>query len=81
MATLAINLWKLSKKNKTADFANEVNQNCACFNQFFSLQLVFFWQEKIMAYIKDFCENEDDEIYHKFIQKITGRPLGSAQKQ
>lgn len=35
----------------------------------------------MLAYIKDFCENEDDEIYHKFIQKITGKPIASVQTQ
>lgn len=34
-----------------------------------------------MAYIRDFCENEDDEIYHKFLQKITGKSLESVRKQ
>ncbi|XP_026817702.1 UPF0505 protein C16orf62 homolog isoform X1 [Rhopalosiphum maidis] len=63
MATLAVNLWKLSKKNKTImDSKIEVN-------------------EKMITYIIEFCENEDDEIYHKFINKITGKPIGSSIKK
>jgi len=34
-----------------------------------------------MSYIIEFCENEDDEIYHKFINKITGKPIGSSIKK
>lgn len=34
-----------------------------------------------MAYIEDFCKSNNDEIYHKFIQKITGKPIELAQKQ
>lgn len=30
----------------------------------------------MISYIRDFCENEDDDIYHKFIYKITGKPIG-----
>lgn len=36
----------------------------------------FFFQEKMMVYLTEFCEGEDDEIYHKFIHKITGKPIG-----
>lgn len=37
--------------------------------------MIFFLQENMIAYIKEFCENEDDEIYHKFVLKITGKPI------
>lgn len=33
----------------------------------------------MMAYVREFCENESDEIYHKFIYKITGKPIESVQ--
>lgn len=29
----------------------------------------------MITYIRDFCENEEDEIYHKLIHKITGIKL------
>jgi len=32
----------------------------------------------MITYIREFCENEEDEIYHKFINKITGKPIGSS---
>jgi len=34
-----------------------------------------------MTYLIEFCENEDDEVYHTFIHKITGQSIGSVQKQ
>ncbi|XP_050438834.1 VPS35 endosomal protein-sorting factor-like [Adelges cooleyi] len=58
MTTLAINLWKLSKKHKTMDAKT---------------------QERLITYLCDFCENEDDEIYQKLAQKLSGKPIGSSQ--
>jgi len=42
--------------------------------------LYFILQENIITYIREFCENEEDEIYHKFINKITGIPIKSSIK-
>ncbi|XP_050533919.1 VPS35 endosomal protein-sorting factor-like [Daktulosphaira vitifoliae] len=49
MTTLAINLWKLSKKQNTVDIKTHDN---------------------MISYLCDFCNNEEEEIYHKVAKKI-----------
>lgn len=37
-------------------------------------------QDKVIVYIGEYCENEEDEIYHKFLHKImAGKPILVAQ--
>jgi len=62
-----------------------INEHCTHIllrlNQLLSYWLNCILQEKMIAYIREFCENEEDEIYHKFINKITGKPIGSSIKK
>lgn len=69
MATLAVNLWKLSKKNKTIDSGNEVKLLLFIFFFYTSLYWLYFssTNSKHTIIFIFFFSGKNDNVYSRFL--------------